>query len=54
MDLGKTGIWAMLVACNGRISSDSVAGIAVDPLNGFGCFVVLADIAHELSFEIGN
>ena len=29
-------------------------GISIDPFDGFGHFVVLADITHEFSLQIGH
>ena len=33
--------------------SDSSVGVFVSPLKGESCFVVMADIAHDLSVEVG-
>src|SRR5437870_6526722 len=45
---------AKLVDRNILIRSDTVIGISVGPFYRFGCFVVLADVVHEFSFEIGH
>ena len=31
-----------------------MGAIAIDPIHRVGCFVALADVAHELSLEIGH
>ena len=49
---GSVGVSAqggILVDCNVRIRSDAMRRVAVYPLHGIGCVVVLADVAHELS-----
>ena len=33
--------------------SDSPVGVFISPLEGESCFVVMADIAHDLSVEVG-
>ena len=33
--------------------SDSSVGVFVGPLEGKGCFIVMADIAHDFTMEIG-
>ena len=33
--------------------SDSSIGVFVSPLEGESCFVVMADVAHDLSVEVG-
>ena len=46
--------YGVLVDCNNRFRSDSSARIDVFPFYGFRIPVVLTDIAHEFSFEVGN
>lgn len=40
--------------CNARIRSDAMGRITVDPFHGLGRVVVLADVAHELSLQVGQ
>ena len=43
-----------LVDCNTRIRSDAMGRITVDPLHGFGCEVVLANVSHEFALEVSH
>ena len=44
----------LLVGCNGRMGSDATRRIAIAPLYGLGSLVVLADISHQLSVQVGD
>lgn len=42
-----------LVDCNNRCGCNAACRVEVLPLHGFGCLVVVAEVAHEFSLQVG-